>query len=296
MQVVSRRFEEFGFPLVEDTNVIPNDDTTLFICSGMQSLKSRFSNPDGGTYGSLQSCIRTNDLELVGDGTHLTYFEMLGNFSFQGIEYQHTVEMWHKIHVDLALPVSAIHVHPTQAGHRQLWEKFGYKVVDDHECVWSDGAIGGYCCEVYVGGLEVGNLVNTLGHSTDVGYGWERLHMVLEDQERIDRTTLFEQNCHPVVADHTRAIRILRQNGIVPGARGREYVCRRLVRRVLPLLGGSEQFDFQDWLDDERLRRDRQLVQAKRCFRRHRNQPVSWWWDTFGILPEEVRQLDGNAT
>jgi alanyl-tRNA synthetase len=289
---VSRRFEEFGFPLVKDTNVVPNDDTTLFVCSGMQPLKNRFRTLDGGNFGSLQSCVRTNDLELVGDGSHLTHFEMLGNFSFKGIGYSRSVEMWHQIHLDLVLPVSEIHVHPSQGGHRRLWENLGYKTVDDPECVWSDGDIGGYCCEIYVGGLEVGNLVNPLGHSTDVGYGWERLHMVVENQQRIDLTSLFDQNCHPVVADHSRTIRLLRQNDIVPGAKGREYICRRLLRRMLPLVE-SEHFDFQDWLDEERLRRDKQLIQAKRCFRRHRHQSESWWWDTFGILPEEMKFLQG---
>ena len=285
---MSDRFLEYGFPLFKDTNVIPKDNTTLFVCSGMQQIKDRFSSLDGGHYGSLQSCIRMNDLELVGDGSHLTHFEMLGNFSFGCNDYAKSVEMWHRIHIDLSLPITEVHVHPNKTNHRHLWENLKYKVIDDSECVWSDGNIGGYCCEVYVGDLEIGNLVNTLEHSTDVGYGWERLHMVVENKKRVDHTSLFDQNCHPIVSDHTRTISLLKRNGVKPGIKGREYICRRLLRHMLPFINGSEKNDFQDWLDDERSRRDKQLLQAKRCYRRHRHQPSSWWWDTFGIFPEEL--------
>ncbi len=106
--VVRRRFEEFGIPLVVDRRVIPNDDSTLFVCSGMQQVRGRFLDPDGGRYGSLQSCIRTNDLELVGDGSHLTYFEMVGNFSFGGLDYEESVELWHAILLDLGVAVTEV--------------------------------------------------------------------------------------------------------------------------------------------------------------------------------------------
>jgi alanyl-tRNA synthetase len=171
MEVVTWRFESFGFPLVTDPCVIPDDDSTLFICSGMQRVRRRFHPPDGGVYGSLQSCIRTNDLELVGDGSHLTHFQMLGNFSFGGPPYELSVDLWHAILADLGVMPSAVHCHPSRPDLSDLWTRRGYRVVPDEECVWSDGVISGHCCELYVGGLEIGNLVNPLGHSTDVGFG-----------------------------------------------------------------------------------------------------------------------------
>jgi alanyl-tRNA synthetase len=294
MGVVTRRFESFGFPLVIDSGVIPDDDSTLFLCSGMQRIRHRFYEPDGGKYGSLQSCIRTNDLDLVGDGSHLSHFKMLGNFSFGGPPYEVCVELWHAILTDLNVPVSTVHCHPGRPDHFPLWEQRGYRVVPDDECVWSDGRIGGHCCEVYVGDVEVGNLVNTLGHSTDVGFGWERLLQVVEGKQRVEQTSLFRQNCHPVVADHERTLDVLRQNGVRPGNKGREYVCRRLLRRLLRHRSGEEHFPFQDWVEEEVRLQARRLRGGRRAWRRNQDRPPSWWWETFGILPEEISLLGGD--
>ena len=163
---VVRCFEQFGFPCIINKNVVPeNDDTTLFNCSGMQPLKQRFQNPDKSHYGSLQSCIRTNDLSLVGDGTHLIYFEMLGNFSFGGNDYEQSVELWHCLLKDLEIKVDYITVHPSQIDHLKMWQSRGYQIHLDNDCEWSDGKVGGYCCEVFSNGTEIGNLVNPMGHS-----------------------------------------------------------------------------------------------------------------------------------
>lgn len=288
--VVRRRFGEFGFPLVTDRNIIPPDDSTLFVCSGMQRVRDRFRDSDGGRHGSLQSCIRTNDLELVGDGSHLTYFEMVGNFSFGGQDYDESVELWHTILKDLGIGVTEVRVHPTRPDHGEMWRRRGYRVTDDPDCTWSDGNISGECCEVFCGDLEIGNLVNPMGHSTDVGFGWERLHQVCEGKGRVDETSLFIDH-HPVVADHSRTLRVLHENGIGPGNRGRGYVCRRMVRRLLPLLRGDEGFVFGEWVEQEKERREKCVMRGRRAWRRHGGKPPEWWWDTFGVLPEEMPLL-----
>jgi tRNA synthetases class II (A) len=104
--LIRRRFEEYGFPLHIDDRILPEDKSTLFVCSGMQRVRHMFSSPDGSVYGSLQSCIRTNDPGLVGDGTHLTSFGMLGNFSFNGPEYHVSCELWARILRDLKVPTN----------------------------------------------------------------------------------------------------------------------------------------------------------------------------------------------
>lgn len=288
--VICRRFSEFGFPLVTDRNIIPPDDSTLFVCSGMQRVRNRFKEIDGGRHGSIQSCIRTNDLGLVGDGSHLTYFEMVGNFSFGGWDYEESVELWHAIMRDLNIDVTEIRVHPTRPDLGDMWKRRGYIVTDDHKCTWSDGDISGECCEVFYGDLEIGNLVNPMRHSTDVGFGLERLHQVCEGKTRVDETNLFI-NHHPVVADHCRTLLVLHENNINPGNKGREYVCRRMVRRILPLLRGDEGFNFNEWIEQERERREKCITRGRKAWRKHNSKPSEWWWDTFGVLPEEMSLL-----
>lgn len=258
----------------------------------MQQVKRRFHQHDVGRHGSLQSCVRTDDIDLVGDGSHLTYFEMLGNFSFGGDDYPVSVELWHSILTDLGITDTHIRVHPSQTSHRHLWKRLGYRVEPDDECDWSDGQIGGYCCEVFVGDLEIGNLVNPLGHSTDVGFGWERLLQVVEQKSRVDQTSLFDQRLHPVLSDHCRTITVMKDNGIEPGNKGRNYVCRRLLRRMLRLLDGSEQFDFDDWLRSEQELRDQSIRQGRRLWRKHKDKPPQFWWETFGIMPDEIELLE----
>ena len=276
--MISKRFEQFGFPLIIDETIIPDDNTTLFVCSGMQRIRKRFLNPDNSKHGSLQSCIRTNDLELVGDGSHLTYFEMLGNFSFGG-DYKESVELWHSILIDLKIKVDPVHYHPDCLKHRDLWTKLGYETVEDLECVWSDGEIGGYCCEIYSNNVEIGNLVNTLGHSTDVGFGWQRILSICG--EPID---------YSLVGDHKKTLECLWKNKIQPGAKGRNFICRRLLRRLMPHVV-DEKFIFDEWIDLEKKQQEKKIREGRKSWRKNRHQPVEWWWSTCGILPEEIHLI-----
>jgi alanyl-tRNA synthetase len=253
----------------------------------MQKFKDRFKEPDGKVNGSVQTCIRTNDLDLIGDGSHLSSFEMVGNFSFGGLPYEHSINLWHSILVDLGWQEKVIiHVHPSRADHKTIWEKLNYKIQDDEECQWTDGEIGGNCCEVYLDGLEIGNLVNPLGHSTDVGFGYERMVQVFEGKKRVDETSLFYEEFHPVIRDHYRTLVIMKKNGILPGNKGREYVCRRLLRRCLRIstfLPG-----LTDWVIQEQTMLEQRLETAKKLWKKHKYKPSDFWWETCGLLPFEV--------
>lgn len=269
-------------------NLIPPDDTTLFTCSGMQMVKPRFSNPDLSRYSSVQSCLRTNDLDLVGDGTHLTYFEMVGSFSFGNNDYHMSIDMWHSIVSELDISVTHVNVHPTQHEHGHLWSKLGYVVKHDEECTWSDGSIGGYCCELFVGDLEIGNLVNPLGHSIDVGFGLERMVQVLEGKSRVDDTTLFDTSQHPIVRDHVRSVQNLVDNGVFPGNKGRQSVCKSLIRRMLPYLNRHVPSGIQHFIEHEQemvMKKRHQLERYRDVFH---TKPWEYWHETYGLTRDEI--------
>lgn len=71
--------------IIPSSSVVPeNDPTVLFNTAGMQPLVPYLlweKHPLGVRLANYQKCIRTNDIEDVGDNTHLTFFEMLGNWS-----------------------------------------------------------------------------------------------------------------------------------------------------------------------------------------------------------------------
>ena len=78
-------FEERGHKVIPSAPVIPeNDPTCLFNTAGMQPLVPYLkgeSHPEGKRLTDVQKCFRTNDLDEIGDKTHHTFFEMLGNWS-----------------------------------------------------------------------------------------------------------------------------------------------------------------------------------------------------------------------
>lgn len=79
-------FESRGHKVIPRALLVPdNDPTTLFTGSGMQPLIRYLlgeKHPDGNKLVDSQTCIRAQDIEDVGDNSHTTFFEMLGNWSF----------------------------------------------------------------------------------------------------------------------------------------------------------------------------------------------------------------------
>jgi alanyl-tRNA synthetase len=79
-------FKEKNHAIIPSSSLIPeNDPTVLFTTAGMQPLVPYLmgeTHPSGKRIANVQKCLRTGDIESVGDSTHFTFFEMLGNWSF----------------------------------------------------------------------------------------------------------------------------------------------------------------------------------------------------------------------
>lgn len=84
-------FEKQGHTIVKSSSLLPDDPSVLLTTAGMQQFKPYYVGKadamrDFGSKNatSVQKCFRTSDIDEVGDDCHLTFFEMLGNFSFGG--------------------------------------------------------------------------------------------------------------------------------------------------------------------------------------------------------------------
>ena len=78
-------FKEKNHEIIPSSSIVPeNDPTVLFTTAGMHPLVPYLlgeTHPNGKRLTDVQKCIRTSDIEEVGDSSHLTFFEMLGNWS-----------------------------------------------------------------------------------------------------------------------------------------------------------------------------------------------------------------------
>ena len=123
-------FESKDHLRVPSSSLIPiGDPTILLTIAGMNQFKPYFSGqstPPNKRLTSSQKCFRTPDIDIVGDATHNTMFEMLGNFSigdyFKRDAIQYAIEF---LSEELSLPLSKFHVtiHHSDDDAFRLWKE-----------------------------------------------------------------------------------------------------------------------------------------------------------------------------
>ncbi|MBM6676888.1 alanine--tRNA ligase [Olsenella uli] len=159
-----RFFEAKGCKLYPSSSLVPDDPSLLLTNAGMNQFKEYYQGkrtmPEIGAC-SCQKCLRTNDIDNIGDATHLSFFEMLGNFSFGGYTKADVIAWAYEFITapeHLGLPAERLYMTVFEDDDEaiELWHAQG--VPYDHisrlgekDNFWAAGPTGpcGPCSEIY---------------------------------------------------------------------------------------------------------------------------------------------------
>jgi alanyl-tRNA synthetase len=140
----------------------PNDPTVLFNIAGMNQFKSILTGKEKRTFVSAtthQKCLRMVDIEDVGkDARHLTFFEMLGNWSFGDYGKKEAISFatdYLLNHLKISKDILWITIHPEDSEAKAYWMEEGFpqdRIVPLEDNFWAMGPQGpcGPCTEIYV--------------------------------------------------------------------------------------------------------------------------------------------------
>ncbi|TSC94608.1 MAG: alanyl-tRNA synthetase [Candidatus Berkelbacteria bacterium Athens1014_28] len=222
-------FEKRGHKILPSASLVPEDDpSVLFTTAGMQQFKRYYLFPDespSARIATCQKCLRTGDIDEVGDESHLTFFEMLGNFSFgypkkDGSYFkEEAIKMaWEFLTSKLEISADRISATYFSGENDLLADEESLKILEQikelkkiestgfSETFWSLGtenSPGGPTVEFYIDEVEVWNLVfneyvlhngkyvQSEFQGVDTGMGLERLLAVLNGEKDVFKTDLF---------------------------------------------------------------------------------------------------------
>lgn len=219
-------FQKKGHVIVPSSSLIPDDPSVLFTTAGMQQFKPYYlgqESPYGQNVASSQKCFRTSDIDSVGDVSHLTFLEMLGNFSFGGYFKREAIEMAYQFLIErckiktqeVAVTVFAGDKEvPRDEDSVKIWDTMGFSERKGNlsfsgreDNFWGPTGIEGPCgptTEIYLRDIEVWNLVFNeyfmdknkklvllKKKGVDTGMGLERLTMIIQGVSSVFETDLF---------------------------------------------------------------------------------------------------------
>ena len=217
-------FEKRGHKIAPSSSLIPTDPSVLFTTAGMQQFKPYYlseKSPYGKNVCSCQKCFRTSDIEEVGNEKNLTFFEMLGNFSFGEYFKRETINftidfLFKELKIPFEKTISTIF-----GGEKNLpLDKESLEILKDlkipkekikfgkkEDNFWGPTGKEGPCgptVEIHINGVEIWNLVfneyyqDESGNLTplkqkgvDTGMGLERLAMAVQKKPTVFETDLF---------------------------------------------------------------------------------------------------------
>jgi len=266
-------FREKGHMIVPSSSLVSSDPSVLLTSAGMQQFKSYYLNeksPYGENVTSVQKCFRTSDLDSIGDESHLSFFEMLGNFSFGGYFKEEAIKYAHEfITKEMGLKIDYVSVFKDDSADgisedrdsEKIWKSIdpSLKIVKAGKTdnFWGPTGSEGPCgptTEIYVNNVEIWNLVFNEYYKdangkysllkspgVDTGMGLERLAMVSQGKNNVFDTDLFQPfnfftflgRDGRIIADHLRGSMFLIADGIKPSNKGAGYILRRLIRRIV---------------------------------------------------------------
>ena len=246
-------FESKNHKTIPSSSLMPiNDPTVLFITAGMHPLVPYLlgqAHPLGKRLVSCQKCIRTADIDDVGDEKHLTFFEMLGNWSLGDYWKKESIE-WSYEFLTKILNIPSIKIEVTcfsgdkdakkDEESTKIWQSLGIKknkikFLGKADNWWGPAGKTGPCgpdTEIFVNGFEIWNNVfmqynqNEKGkykelsqRNVDTGMGVERTITIINKIKDVYKTDSFlpiikeieklSKKAYGKDKDLTRAMRVI---------------------------------------------------------------------------------------
>lgn len=222
-------FKDRGHTIVPSSSLLSDDPSVLLTSAGMQQFKSYYTGDADAMEDfasknttSVQKTFRTSDIDEVGDESHLTFFEMLGNFSFGGYFKKEAIKYGleflidtlkidkNRIRVTYFKGDKELNIGADGVSYSELKNYFEEEKISSHgraDNFWGPTGEEGPCgptVEFYVDNVEIWNLVFNEYYcnrdksliplespGVDTGMGLERLAMVVQNKETIFDTDLF---------------------------------------------------------------------------------------------------------